>query len=186
MKKLIILDLDETLIYADKKPLQVDCSFMVEGYYVYRRPYLTEFLQFCADTFRVAIWTASNELYAKAVVSEIFSDDNSLEFVWSRKRCTIKPDPVEQEYIYIKNLKKIKAKGYDLNQVIFIDDDFQKLSRNYGNLVLIKKFEGCQDDRELYFLKEYLKELNKHDDIRNIDKRGWRRKYHSDKVNNIQ
>jgi NLI interacting factor-like phosphatase len=45
---LLILDLDETLIYATEEPLQRVPDFIIGPYAVYRRPYLTEFLTSCS------------------------------------------------------------------------------------------------------------------------------------------
>ncbi|MEM9507269.1 MAG: NIF family HAD-type phosphatase [Cyanobacteria bacterium P01_E01_bin.35] len=52
--KLLILDLDETLIYAQEKSLEREADFYTEFYCVYKRPYLQEFLQFCSEYYQVA------------------------------------------------------------------------------------------------------------------------------------
>ena len=51
------------------------------------------------------------------------------------------------------------------------------MAKNYGNLVKIEDFVGDQSDRELLYLIEYLKELNGVDNIRSIEKRGWRKRF---------
>ena len=42
-----LLDLDETLIYATEEKLGGESDFIVGQYFVYKRPFLNEFLEFC-------------------------------------------------------------------------------------------------------------------------------------------
>jgi TFIIF-interacting CTD phosphatase-like protein len=45
MKKLLILDLDETLVYSTKELIDCDADFNVHGsYQVWKRPHLNKFL----------------------------------------------------------------------------------------------------------------------------------------------
>jgi TFIIF-interacting CTD phosphatase-like protein len=74
-KKLLILDLDETLIYATEASLPRKADFLVGQYHVYKRPFLDAFLKSCLDWFEVAVWTSSTPLYAIEIVSVIFRDD---------------------------------------------------------------------------------------------------------------
>jgi TFIIF-interacting CTD phosphatase-like protein len=82
-KKLLILDLDETLVYATETALARQPDFSIYSYAVYKRPYLNFFLKTCLDWFNVAIWTSSGSEYATVVVAAIFEDPQSLDFVWS-------------------------------------------------------------------------------------------------------
>lgn len=54
-EKLIILDIDETLIHAIGSLLDIGCDFKAEAYFVCRRPFLQEFLDFCFSNFKVAV-----------------------------------------------------------------------------------------------------------------------------------
>jgi hypothetical protein len=45
-KKLLILDLDETLVYATEEKLERQEDFIVGQYYVYKRPFYTSLLSF--------------------------------------------------------------------------------------------------------------------------------------------
>jgi RNA polymerase II subunit A small phosphatase-like protein len=80
----------------------------------------------------------------------------------------------------VKDLKKLRKRGYDLNQIIVVDNTPQKLNRNYGNLVRIDDFEGDLSDRELKRLMRYLEDLVKADNIRTVEKRGWKLRYSPD------
>lgn len=173
MEKLLILDIDETLLHSTDVPLPIDHDFMFAHYFVYLRPYVHEFLAFCQAHFKVAIWTAGNEIYADQVVQNLFGQDYALEFVWSRKRCTPRFNPEDFKYTYQKHLKKVKNKGFPLEQVIMVDNTPAKLVKNYGNLVRVKDFKGDQGDDELAILQDYLLHLKTASNIRTIEKRGW-------------
>lgn len=67
--------------------------------------------------------------------------------------------------------------GFGLEEMIAIDDTPQKHERNYGNLVRISEYTGQRDDKELLYLIEYLRELSTVNNIREVEKRGWQRKY---------
>ena len=175
MKKLLILDLDETLIHAsEKEPEKYD--FKVGHFFVCKRPYLEEFLLFCNEYFELAIWTSSTEDYATQIVSEILPLDVNVSFLWSRMRCTPTRDYCSDELGWIKDLKKVTKQGYDLSQIIVVDDSPEKLKRHYGNLVRVEAFFCTEEDRELYELKRYLETLVDVENIRVLEKRGWKRK----------
>ncbi len=42
--KLLILDLDETLIHATENELNFSADFRFDRYFIYKRPYLDQFL----------------------------------------------------------------------------------------------------------------------------------------------
>jgi len=54
-KKLLILDLDETLIYATAEKLQREPDLRVGQYFVYKRPFVEPFLDVCFESFEVAV-----------------------------------------------------------------------------------------------------------------------------------
>lgn len=173
-KALLILDLDETLVYSCDRRLDTDPDFTACGYCVYRRPSLSDFLQFCFEHFRVAVWTSSSEDYARRIVASIFAEHDTLEFMWAAQRCTPRPDPIRGSIVMIKDLKKVRRKGYDLSRVLMIDDSPEKLKRSYGNHLWIRPFEGDPGDGELLRLTRYLLWLKDQSNFRNIDKRDWR------------
>ena len=92
LKKLLILDLDESLVFATKVKMPQAEDFRVGQYFVYKRPGLDAFIAFCFDYFKVAVWTSSHSTYAKEVIERIFERPEQLEFVWARERCTWRSD----------------------------------------------------------------------------------------------
>jgi len=173
MEKLLILDLDETLVYAAEAPLAHPADFAFAGYHVYIRPHAHEFIARCAAHFRLAVWTSSGKRYAQGVVEALFAA-HPLEFVWSRERCTPRFDPENYSIIWAKNLDKLRRKGHALEHVLMIDDSPEKFSRHYGNLVRVRPFEGRTDDDELARLLPYLLTLKDAPNVRALEKRDWR------------
>ncbi len=181
--KLLILDLDETLIYSTGASLARKPDFIVEPYFVYKRPNLDNFLATCFEWFDVAVWTSSGSQYAAAIVAEIFPYPQLLKFVWTSDRCSIAInynqdliDGYYPTYYSRKPLKKVKKTGYKLESIIAVDDTPRKWEKSYGNLVRVAPFEGDECDRELTHLIEYLNILRVAPNIRSIEKRSWRRK----------
>jgi RNA polymerase II subunit A small phosphatase-like protein len=175
-RPLLILDLDETLVWATRELSAVPHDFRVFGYYVTKRPHLWVFLRQVFSWFDVAVWTSAGEHYASAVVAEIFDDPSQLLFVWSASRCTERIDRESGERYDLKDLKKVKRKGFPLERTLMIDDSPEKLGRQYGNHLRLHPFEGDAEDRELLDVLPFLDWLRMQDDFRRIEKRTWRKR----------
>ncbi len=187
MKNLVILDIDETLIHSCLKD-EINgklYDFIFEKYFVFKRPYLDNFIAYCYENFDIAVWSAGTNDYVNFIVSQIFPNPSELHFIWSRENCTVKNN-LYFENIYLgdlseypqithfKNLSKVKKKGYKLENIFFIDDRAEGHTKNYGNLVLVQPYYGEQDDKELMLLTNYLDYLKEQPNVRKIEKRGWR------------
>ena len=70
-------------------------------------------------------------------------------------------------------MKKVKKHGYDLENVLVIDDSPEKLERQHSNLIPVAPFYGEPADKELKLLMSYLSSIEETDNIRSIDKRNW-------------
>lgn len=175
-EKLLILDLDETLIHASEQPLARNADFRVGHFHIHERPHLRQFLAGCRDHFNVAIWTTAGEDYAEEILREICAD-LPLAFVWCRERCTPKGEGFDGEFSWIKDLKKVKKLGWDLGHVLVVEDKPQNICRQYGNVIRIDPFEGDAEDRELLRLLPFLLQLKEAGDVRTIEKRGWRGRF---------
>ena len=82
-------------------------------------------------------------------------------------------DPERREKVWVKDLRKVKRKGHDLDRVLIVDDEPAKLTRNYGNAIYVTPFEGNPNDSELPLLLKYLERLWHTRNFRAIEKRGW-------------
>ena len=111
---MLILDLDECLIYGSETLLHREADFRVGPYHVYCRPGLAEFVTGVAVTFDVAVWSSATSDYVGEIAAEILPDGSEWKFVWARDRCTRRMHSETMETIYIKDLKKVKRLGYSL------------------------------------------------------------------------
>src|SRR5262245_3605866 len=105
--QLLILDLDETLVFGAEAPLDRNADFEVGPYFVYKRPFLDMFLEKAFEWFEVAVWSSASDSYVQGVVNHILAG-RQLRFVWSRARCTQCLDPEHLDHFWLKNLKKVK------------------------------------------------------------------------------
>lgn len=174
MRPLLILDLDETLVWSTRAAPESGYDFRVMDYFVVRRPHLSRFLDRVFEWYDIAAWTSSGEHYAQAVCRELFGESRVLEFLWSAARCTPRFDHEAGRQVSIKDLRKVRRLGYPLERVLVIDDSPEKLVRSYGNHLRIAPFEGDPADRELLDLLPFLDWLRAQEDLRAIEKRTWK------------
>ena len=175
MKKLLILDLDETLIHASEEPLDRPADFRVlDLFHVYQRPHLGEFLHDVFGDWHVAVWTTSTGDYAQAIVDRIMPAGAHLVSLYARDQCTRRFDPETSEQFFIKNLRKMTRDRYRPENVIAVDDTPRNWMLSYGNLIRVTPWEGDPDDDELKLLGRYLSRIRQAPDYRRIEKRGWR------------
>ncbi|MBN9296926.1 MAG: HAD family hydrolase [Filimonas sp.] len=172
--KLLILDLDETLIHATQTELAIASDFRFDNYFVYKRPGLQKFLHDVSLHFTIAIWSSAGDDYVKAIVQQFKTEEISFSFVWGRSKCSLKRNPVYDTYSFEKRLDKLKKNGFRLEQILIVDDSPAKSRTNYGNAIYIKEFTGDSEDRELSFLYDYLLTLKNVENVRTIEKRRWR------------
>lgn len=171
---LIIFDLDETLIHATSAALDYPPHFTYEDYHVYERPLLRQFLIDIASHFQIGIWSSAGDIYVQEIVSKIWPETIEPVIVWANSRCTPRRDAMYDTYVYEKRLDKLKKKGFRLEQILIIDDSPEKSRANYGNAIYIKEFTGDVNDCELRHLYNYLLTLKTVQNVRIIEKRGWR------------
>lgn len=181
-KKLLILDLDETLIHGAQKQLDRPADYVCEWCHLYLRPHVREFIEFCFDHFRVAVWSTASMDHIQMSLQQIGADNRPYEFVWDIERCTLVIDPPDDFGIgdrthWRKNLSKLRRKGFRLEETIMVDDSPEKLDKHFGNLIRIRPFYGDPSDKELLRLMQYLTDLKPKENIRKIEKRGWEARF---------
>lgn len=185
--KLLVLDLDETLVHTlmpcEVGPMNHDPHFEIPGgCEVYARPGVREFLASCFEKFRdVAVWTAGTRTYAFEVLPHLCDPDN-FTFVWGRERCTwhrsfdIPPygSASYSDGHWLKDIRKVRRQGFRKEKTLFVDDTAMNFKRSYGNLIHVRGFYGDPADNELEILETYLDTLGPVPNVRTIDKRNWR------------
>lgn len=166
--KTLVLDLDKTLIYAEKTLERVhDFTVWSEDlpiYPVYKRPGLDEFLEFCFSTFDVGVWGQGCKEYVKGVCEELFKN-YKLKFVWSRDECGM-----IGRFPYLKDVKKIeKNLKISLSSIIVVDDNPDHFdAEGLQHLVKAAPWDGGVNDDYLRWLPEFLIEVNKVSDVRKL------------------
>ena len=168
-KKLLLLDLDETLIHSefrdstnykslDKMKENSKCynrSFSyVENNYkyyfdIYFRPFLFDFLHEIKNYFDLAIFTASSQGYADTIINYIDPKNEFFKFRLYRDACI----PIHK-YLYIKDLRIIK--NYNPNDIILMDNSLYSFINQPSNGMLIYSFYYNHKDNELINAKNFL------------------------------
>ena len=183
---LIILDLDETLVYATTDKLSIKHDFEVGNYFVYKRPHLCQFIEYIQKNFDFAVWSSASDAYVEEMTKKLSLHEKTV-FTWARSKATFKrPSTFDAEgnlnvdtlnhHFFVKRLKKVKKLGFDLEKVLIIDDSPHKSRENYGNAIYVEEFKGNQKDKELLYLIDYLDTLKNKDNVRAIEKRNWKEK----------
>lgn len=182
-KALLILDLDETLIFGTRTSLDIPFDFKVGPYFIYLRPNCLEFLVEASHYYQLAIWSSAGEDYVKEISEYFIKNGLKFEFVWSRKQATYKRakfdeynyiNSEETHQFYIKKLSKVNKLAYPIERILIVDDSPHKSSENYGNAIYPKAFTGDLSDSELRRLIKYLVSIRDITNYRTIEKRFWR------------
>ena len=179
-RKLLILDLDETLIHASQVPLDRDCDFTIEDFYVYKRPYLREFIEAVNSFYQIAIWSSGVEYYVLGIVAQLAEEIdplkfNRLAFLWARSHCNAMSSDAAKDGYFLKDLEKVEEAGYELDNVVIVEDETRKVHRHYDNAIFIAPFRGDTADSDLKKLAIYFERLKDKENIREVEKRFWER-----------
>ncbi len=151
-KRLLILDIDETLVYVDSlqyfqdnlRNTKIDFQFNLgfqEQYVGSIRPYFAEFLKYFSKYFDLAIWSKGSYFYVKSIYESIIPYSIKLKFVYSKDELVKGKKDVD---LIVKKFKYEKEN-------IFILDDVKEYWVNYDkdNFWLIKPYTGYRKDEEL-------------------------------------
>ena len=182
-KPLLILDLDETLIYSTPEMDGGAFDFRIPGYHVLKRPGVDAFLQLAAEHYQLAVWSAATGDYVAEIVWALFPPEIPLAFVWGRERTPLRnildKETGETEGfpypVFVKRLKKVKKLGFSLDRTLIVDDKPAGLQENFGNAIIMPEFKGDPDDRELLRLGNYLMKIKDEPNFRKLEKRNWQK-----------
>lgn len=147
-KKLLVLDVNgllvETYFQFDKLPEGHRPDGKVGRFFVYRRPFCDEFLEFCFENFVVGIWSSAQKHNVDSLVDFIFGDlKKKLLFSWHQIDCTdtgLKTPENTRKPLFLKELSKLWSKAkpdlpweegeYGPCNTLLIDDSPYKALRN--------------------------------------------------------
>ena len=180
-KKLLILDLDETLIHSDvdrlldQKKTKYDAVlnfFDLDDQQntelpILLRPGLFEFLDYASENFDLVIFTASEKLYADKIIDYIEKDKKYFKMRLYREHCIfIEPG------LYIKNLNIFKPYK-KIKDIIIVDNSLFSFANQLNNGILVTSFFDDENDSFLISLKEYLTMIKDVKDFREINKENF-------------
>ena len=139
----LVVDLDETLIH----------SFIVnevhQSYFI--RPFCFEFLNELSSIFEIIIFTAGTKEYADNILDQIDKKNNIIKHRLYRDHLTFGNDNKS----ILKDLSKL---GRDLKKTIIVDNVEENYTLQKDNGLLIKTWDGNFNDRELFDIKNLLKD----------------------------
>lgn len=143
-KLFVILDLDETLFFADDDdsiPTNHTAPDFVNryGHKVYKRPFCDIFLAHLFTRYYVGFWTRGGSSYATDMLSYLLKPDQVPEVVLHARHCVDELDPVTQTLITShKPLAHILA--HLPCNLLHIDDKSENFVFNPRHGILIKPF----------------------------------------------
>lgn len=158
---LIILDLDSTLITHSifpkvmmpdvviNNPAEIGVLPYPGKLYIYKRPYLDQFLQFCFQHFYVGLWTAAEPSWMNLMLDTVLAPyADKFLFTWNRNQTDIRFGWFP---MFTKPLTKVWARFPQFNQAnTLIIDDYQNVTDNECCQLTIKPFTPRDlDDFEL-------------------------------------
>ncbi|OWM83724.1 uncharacterized protein LOC116203989 [Punica granatum] len=150
-KKLLILDLNGLLVdvvpsfRGRRKP-----DMLLSGKYVFKRPFIKDFLQFCFERFAVAIWSSRTKKNIDLLINFLFGDSREkLVFCWHQSQCTqTKFTTIENKDkpLVLKELRRVWEKlepalpwekgEYNESNTLLLDDSPYKALRNPENTAI--------------------------------------------------
>ena len=174
-KKVLVLDLDETLIHAHQadvlghsiKPADSLPDFMFHAdidhhhvrFLVHKRPHVDHFLSVVSQWFELVVFTASMEIYGKGVADKLDRSQKMLHRRYYRQHCT--PDLGT----YTKDLSTITT---DLSSVFILDNSPGAYRLYPDNAIPIKSWFSDPSDTALLELLPVLDALRFVSDVRSI------------------
>lgn len=168
-KKLLVLDLDETLISSNECPphnwdnTEIINFQLANGFtytiYVKFRPFVFTFLEEMAKHFELAIFTASEKAYADAIINKLDPERTLI----SRRLYNTECDQLNG--IFVKDMSKL---GRNLKDVIIVDNTALCFAFQLENGVPILSYYGSgkEQDTELVDLMNFLLSLKDVEDVR--------------------
>jgi RNA polymerase II subunit A small phosphatase-like protein len=161
-RKLLVLDLDETLVHSSFKPVP-KCDFVVpveiEGLvhqvYVRKRPRVDQFMKRMGELYEIVVFTASLGKYAHPVCDEI-DPLKTIRHRLFREHCS------NHLGNYVKDLSKL---GRDLTQIIIIDNSAVSYLFQPQNALAISSWFDDDSDMELEIMTPFLEKLATQDSV---------------------
>lgn len=165
---LLVLDLDETLLHSTTEAT-TRFTFSDGAHHTLLRPHLATFLEQLDPWWHFSVFTAAGSIYAQSVINGIRRHAFprlELLFVFDRTRCTPRRNPSTGETTWLKDLKKVKRRGFPLERVLALDDTPEAFARHRGNHLHAPRWTGDPNDTFLLDVIPQLRSLAVEPNIR--------------------
>ena len=150
-RKLLIFDLDETLVYTDPDKMKSTI-----------RPHTDEMLEALSAHYDIAVWTAAEKHYADQIIDGLV--DPLGKFILMR---LYREDCVQiTDEICIKDFRVLE--GIDMKRVVLIDNQLLSFATNLENGFLCDSFNGSMADVELSSIKDFFLNYKDEDDLQKL------------------
>ena len=149
-KKILLLDLDETLITTETIKEKQQLRVLV-------RPYAREFLRHCSQFWNLALFTASTRKYAESIVLKLDPEGSIISDFLCREHC------LQFGTNFVKDLRIVKQIDPQMSNVLLIDNKLSCFAFQINNGIPILPFKGENTDQELKDILFALQELSKSD-----------------------
>lgn len=168
-KKLLVLDLDETLVHSSFNkvdnadmiiPLSIEDpvskATISHQVYVYKRPYVDEFLETMAKYYELAIFTASLQVYCDAVMEKLDPSGLCVHRLY-RDSC------IQSNGVFVKDMSIL---GRPIESVIILDNCAASYMFQPENGILAIAFYDDKSDTFLKDIEETMIHLSRVEDVR--------------------
>ncbi|KAJ3250801.1 hypothetical protein HK103_003170 [Boothiomyces macroporosus] len=164
-KKILVLDLDETLVHSSFKPVpkadfivSVEINNTIHKVYVLKRPGLDEFLQRLGTQYEIVVFTASLSMYADPVL-DIIDTHKVVKHRLFREHC------IHHKGNYVKDLSLL---GRPIKDTIIIDNSPSCYLFHPSNAIPITSWFDDPTDTELLDLIPFLEDLKLVDNVQTV------------------
>lgn len=168
-KKLLVLDLDETLVHSsfnkvDNADIVIPLSIedpvskatISHQVYVYKRPYVDEFLETMSKYYELAIFTASLQVYCDAVMEKLDPKGLCVHRLY-RDSC------IQSNGVFVKDMSIL---GRPVESVIILDNCAASYMFQPENGILAIAFYDDKTDTFLKDIEETMIHLSRVEDVR--------------------
>ena len=185
-KKIAIFDLDETLIHCTGKDISnpqyiIDVTLpskitMKIG--INTRPNWKEAIEMIQKQYIIAVFTASYQSYADAVLDFIDPEKKYFKYRLYRHHCS--RVNINSTPCYIKDLSIIN--DVDLSQLIIIDNSVFSFAFHLDNGILVIPYYDSPQDNELILLAHYLCAIVNEEDVRDANRQNINMNFYVEKA----
>ncbi|CAF3710572.1 unnamed protein product [Rotaria socialis] len=174
-RKILVLDLDETLIHSHHdgliravtgKPvgppdfiIPVEIEKHPVRFFVYKRPHVDYFLEIVSKWYELVVFTASMEIYGAAVTDKLDNNRNILSRRFFRQHCTLESGTYSKDLCVVNN---------DLSRIFILDNSPVAYRSYLFNAIPIKSWFFDPTDTCLLSLLPFLDALRFCRDVRSV------------------